>query len=145
MTSPKSLSDMRVRDLMTGEVTTLKRNDKLSIADDIMQLGRIRHLPVVDDADETKVVGLITQRDLFRGSLACSLGIGPAEQRKLLGKVEVKEVMTSTVVTTTPGAPLREAAQLMNTRKLGCLPVVEGGKLVGILTEGDFVALAARS
>jgi CBS domain-containing protein len=136
---------MRVRDLMTGEVTTLKRNDKLSIADDIMRLGRIRHLPVVDDADESKLVGLVTQRDLFRGSLACSLGIGPAEQRKLLGKVEVAEIMTREVVTTTPSTLLREAAQLMSTRKLGCLPVVEAGKLVGILTEGDFVCLAARS
>ena len=145
MTSPKPLSDMRVRDLMTGEVTTLKRNDKLSVADDIMRLGRIRHLPVVDDADETKLVGLVSLRDLFRGSLACALGIGPSEQQKLLDRYEVKEVMTSTLVTTTPDAPLREAAQLMSTRKLGCLPVLEGGKLVGILTEGDFVALAAGS
>jgi CBS domain-containing membrane protein len=63
----------RVRDVMTSEVTTLKRNDKLTLADDIMNLGRIRHLPVLDD-DEKELVGLVSQRDLFRGALAKALG-----------------------------------------------------------------------
>ena len=56
----------------------------------------------------------------------------------------VKEVMTTELVTTTPDMPLTEAARLMAHRKLGCLPVIEEGKLVGILTEGDFVSLAAK-
>ena len=63
----------RVRHVMTSEVTTLKRNDKLTLADDIMNLGRIRHLPVLDD-DEKELVGLVSQRDLFRGTLAKALG-----------------------------------------------------------------------
>ena len=63
------MEGLRVRDVMTPEVTTLKQNDKLTLADDIMHLGRIRHLPVLDD-DGQQVVGLVSQRDLFRGALA---------------------------------------------------------------------------
>ena len=64
-----------VREAMTPSVATLKRNDVLSIADDVMRLGRIRHLPVVDDDDATMLVGIVTQRDLFRGSLVRALGV----------------------------------------------------------------------
>ena len=70
------MKELRVRDIMTAEVTTLKRNDKLTLADDVMQLGRIRHLPVLDD-DGKEVVGILSQRDLFRGALALALGYGP--------------------------------------------------------------------
>jgi len=135
---------MVVRDLMTHEVTSVRRNDRLSHVDDVMRLGRIRHLPVVEDDDETKLVGLVSLRDLFRGSLARALGYGTRAQQKLLDMLFVKEVMTTELITTTPDTPLVEAARLMSHRKLGCLPVVEGGKLVGILTEGDFVNLAAK-
>jgi CBS domain-containing protein len=61
-----------------------------------------------------------------------------------MARLFVNEVMTTELVTTTPDTPLAEAARLMAHRKLGCLPVVEDGKLVGILTEGDFVSLAAK-
>ncbi len=141
---PKSSSQMLVRDLMTHEVTSVRRNDRLSLVDDVMRLGRIRHLPVVDDDDETRIVGLVSLSDVFRGSLARALGYGTRAQQKLLDMLFVKEVMTTELVTTTPDTPLAEAARLMARRKLGCLPVVEEGKLVGILTEGDFVALAAK-
>ena len=128
---------LRVRDLMSAEVTTLRRNDALSIADDVMHLGRIRHLPVVDD--DGLLVGIVSQRDLFRGALARSLGYGAHAQQKLLGQLLVKEVMTNDPVTIGPDAPLAEAAHLMLKRKIGCLVVVQDGRLVGILTESDFV------
>ncbi len=137
------MESLRVRDLMTSDVTTLKRNDTLSLADDIMNLGRIRHLPVLDD-DERELVGLVSQRDLFRGALAKALGYGQHGQRKVLDNLLVKEVMATDLVTTTPDTPLLEAAKILMTRKIGCLPVVEGGRLVGILTEADFVSLVAR-
>jgi CBS domain-containing protein len=127
----------RVRDLMTVEVTTLRRNDQLSIADDVMRLGRIRHLPVIDEDDQ--VVGIVSQRDLFRGALARALGYGAHAQQKLLGQLLVKEVMTNDPVTIGPDAPLAEAARIMLERKIGSLPVVEGGRLIGILTESDFL------
>ncbi len=128
---------------MTDSVATLRRNDVLGIADEVMRLGRIRHLPVVEDDDEMALAGIITQRDLFRGSLARALGYGEVAQRRLLDTLVVKEVMTSEVVTVAPDVALDAAARLMMTQKIGCLPVVEDGKLVGILTEGDFVRLAA--
>jgi CBS domain-containing membrane protein len=56
----------------------------------------------------------------------------------------VKEVMTSEVITTTPDTLLADAAQVLVERKIGCLPVIEAGRLLGIITEGDFVALATR-
>src|SRR6516165_132847 len=135
------MENLRVRDVMTAEVTTLQRNDKLTLADDIMGLGRIRHLPVLDENGQ--MAGIVTQRDLFRGALAKALGYGERAQRQLMDTLVVKEVMTSDVITTTPDTPLAEAARVLIERKIGCLPVVEGGRLVGIITEEDFVALAA--
>jgi CBS domain-containing membrane protein len=137
------MKDLKVRDVMSADPTTLKRNDKLTLADDIMRLGRIRHLPVVDD-DGQLLVGIVSQRDLFRDALSQALGYGKHAQRKILDTLSVKEVMTGDVVTTSPDTPLVEAARLLTERKIGCLPVVENRRLVGILTEGDFVALIAR-
>jgi len=137
------MKDLKVRDVMSSDPTTLKRNDKLTLADDIMLLGRIRHLPVVDDDGQT-LVGIVSQRDLFRDELAQALGYGRHAQRKILDTLSVKDVMTSEVITAGPDISLVEAARLLAERKIGCLPVVEHGRLVGILTEGDFVALIAR-
>jgi len=134
---------MKVRDLMSAEVATVRRNDKLVIADDLMNLGRIRHTPVLDDEGD-EVVGILSQRDLFRGALARAIGYGSHAQQKLLNQLAVKDVMTTDPVTTTPDTPLAEAARLMLERKIGCLPVVERGRLIGILTESDFVRLALR-
>jgi CBS domain-containing protein len=127
---------------MTPAVKTLGRNDQLSLADDVMRAERIRHLPVLDE--EGQLCGIVSQRDMFRGALAAALGYGELAQRKLLGTLVVKEVMTTDVVTTTPQTSIAEAARLMLERKIGCLPVVDGGRLVGMLTESDFVKVAAR-
>jgi len=132
----------RVRDLMTPEVATLRENDSLSIADDVMRLGRVRHLPVLDE--DSRLVGIVSQRDLLRGGLARVLGYGEFAQQKLMGTVRVKEVMQTKLCTITPDSPVSEAAQQMAEQKIGCLPVVEAGVLKGILTEGDFVSLFAR-
>jgi CBS domain-containing protein len=128
---------------MTREVTTLRRNDKLSLADDLMSMKRVRHLPVLDDESDD-LVGIVSQRDLFRGALARSLGYGQKAQRRMLDMLVVKDVMTNQVIHTGPDTPLAEAARSMLERKIGCLPVLEDGRLVGILTESDFVGLAAR-
>ena len=83
------MEGLRVRDVMTPDVTTLKRNDKLALADEIMHLGRIRHLPVLDD--DGQVVGLVSQRDPFRGALARALGYGRHAQRKVLDSSQSKK------------------------------------------------------
>jgi CBS domain-containing membrane protein len=129
-----SHSDATVKDLMTKEVSTLGRNDTLDLADDIMTLERIRHLPVLD---EGRVVGVVSQRDLFRSALAAALGYGEKAQKRLLRTIRVKEVMSEPAITVSPEAPVKEATRLMLERKIGCLPVVEGHSLVGIVTETD--------
>jgi CBS domain-containing membrane protein len=129
----------KVRDLMRTEIVTLNLGDALDIASDIMSLGRIRHLPVVDASQ--RVVGIVTQRDLLKASISSVLGLGTKREREWLGKVPVREVMTSSVVTTVPGAPVADAVEQMIHGKLGCLPVCEEGKLVGLLTETDCLRL----
>lgn len=123
---------------MTPDPRTLERNAGLLVADEIMRMDRIRHLPVLDE--EGRVVGVVSQRDLFRGALSRVLGYGTHAQDKVMGALLVKEVMTDSPETIAPDAPIEEAARLMVERKIGCLPVVEGERLVGILTEADFVA-----
>lgn len=132
--------DLQVRDVMTSAVFTLGRNDELSIADNLMKQERIRHIPVVDENGD--LCGIITQRDLFRGALLRALGYGSRAEEKILQSIVVKEAMSNEVYTTTPNTPIQEAAEMMIHKQVGSLPVVDQGKLVGILTEGDFVKLA---
>ena len=89
-----------VRDVMSTSVTTLDVNDELTLADDVMNLGRVRHMPVLDGNGD--LVGILSQRDLFRGALARSLGYGTHAQQKLLGILKVKDVMTNDHVTVGP-------------------------------------------
>ena len=126
---------------MSREVMTLGRNDTLQSADDVMRLGRIRHLPIVDD--DGRLAGIVTQRDLFHGGLLKALGYGTRARGQALESLVVKEAMTTEVVTTSPDTPLADAAKTMLERKIGCLVVVYGEKIVGILTESDFVRWGA--
>jgi len=134
---------LRVRDVMTRDVTTLDRNDKLSVADDVMRLGRIRHLPIVNEDGELE--GIVSQRDLFHSGLLRALGYGQHAKQQVLDSLFLKEAMKTDVVTVAPDAPLTAAAQLMFERKIGCLVVIEGKQIVGILTESDFVKLVAQA
>ena len=130
---------LKVGDVMTRKVSTLKRNDRLSVADELMKLGGFRHVVVLDEAGA--VAGVVSRRDIFHGALAWSLGQGKAAHQKSLASYPVKQVMTTGVVTVAPDLELRQAAALMTEKKIGCLPVVDETKLVGILTEGDFLAI----
>lgn len=132
----------RVSDLMTREVVTLERNEPLDLADNIMSLGRIRHMPVLDE--DGRLCGVVSQRDLFRGALATALGYGAVAQSKLLAALQVKEVMATELFTATPDMPIAEAAQVMLHHKIGCLPVLDGARLVGLITEADFVKHVAE-
>jgi CBS domain-containing protein len=129
-----------VRELMTRKVTTLDRNDTLDVADDVMELGRIRHIAIVE---EGKLVGIVSQRDLFRSALAFALGYGSKGRRTILRTFHVKDVMSEPVVTVAPDATLPDAASLMLKKKIGCLPVMKDGKMVGILSESDVLKYVA--
>ncbi len=127
---------MKVKDIMIKEVATLDVNDELSLANDIMRLGRIRHLPVVDGP---RLVGIISERDLFRSSLAQALGYGTKDTRDLMKKLRIKDVMVTDVRTISSETELPEAVRLMVDHKIGCLPVVDNDRLVGLLTETDIL------
>jgi CBS domain-containing protein len=127
-----------VRDIMNTEVTTLGRNDSLQVARDIMTLGRIRHFPVVE---EGKLVGVVSQRDLYKASLGSVMKYGEKAQRAFLEGIAIKEVMNEPVITIAPHTAVQEAARIMIEKKIGCLPVLEGPNLVGIVTETDMLKL----
>ena len=130
-----------IRDIMIAEVTTLQRNDSLQLVKDIMTLGRVRHFPVMDD---DKVVGVVSQRDLYKASLGSVMKYGEKAQRAFLEGIVVKEVMSDPPITIAPHASVQEAARLMMEKKVGCLPVLEGSQLVGIVTETDMLKLVAE-
>ena len=130
-----------VREIMSAEVTTLGRNDTLQLAQDIMNLGRVRHFPVLEDGE---VVGVMSQRDLYKASLGSVMRYGEKAQREFLDTIAVKEVMHYPPVTTTSQTSVKEAARLMLEEKVGCLPVLDGTQLVGIVTETDMLKLVAE-
>ena len=134
---------IRVRDLMTADPATLAEDDSLALASDVMRLGRVRHLPVLDA--NSKIVGVLSDRDLAGGALLRASGLDEATERRLLERMTVAEVMTREVVTTPPGNSIQAAARKMNRRKISCLPVVEKETLVGIVTERDFVVALAEA
>lgn len=130
-----------VRDLMTQDVVAVRPEDNLATLRDLMIDYNIRHMPVVDR--EKYVVGLVSHRDLLRHSLIERNDVPQSLERSVLEEVRVEEVMTTGVVTVDPDSDIREAAQILLENKYGCLPVVEGERLVGMLTESDFVKLMA--
>jgi len=133
---------LKVKDVMSREVRTVTRNDQLGVADKLMRDERIRHLPVIDESGD--VCAVVSQRDLFRGALLRALGYGSRAEETMLRQVVVKEAMSAELVTTTPDTSVAEAARVMIERGIGCLPVLDAGKLVGIVTETDFVRLVAQ-
>ena len=133
---------MKVSELMTTDVETVERNDELSLADDIMKMKRVRHLPVVEDG---RLVGVLSQRDLFLAALSTAMGFGQKASKEFLKTVPVKEAMADDLVTVAPNEDVKVAARTMRDGKIGCLPVVDDGRLVGILTESDFLKLALEA
>jgi CBS domain-containing protein len=132
---------MTVRELMSPKVATVARKDTVEIADGVMTMGRIRHLPVMDG---TEVVGVLSQRDLFRSTLGAALAFGVSRPQEIMRALEVGDAMTAPAVTIGPEAPVQEAARAMEEKRIGCLPVVEKGRLVGILTETDILRYATN-
>lgn len=115
-----------VADVMTGEPRTIAPHERLFQAARELELGFIRHLPVVDE--QGALVGILSLRDI--------VAVGDLD-------APVADAMTTDVKVVTPETPAYEAAYLLLNLQIGCLPVVgEGGRLVGIVTESDFVRIA---
>jgi acetoin utilization protein AcuB len=100
-----------------------------------MEQQKVRHLPVVDKSGN--MVGLVTEDDLLQAEPSDATLLSVWEIHSLLTKVKVKDVMVKDVITTTEDMPIEEAASLLLDHKIGCLPVMRQGKLVGIITESD--------
>jgi predicted transcriptional regulator len=132
----------RVRDIMETKLVTISASERLSMVEDIMTLGRVRHMPVVQGGE---LVGVVSERDLLRASLSELSEHRADERRMFLHVVEISRVMSSPPVVIGPDATIREAALLMADRKIGCLPVVEGGRLIGIVTETDVLRWVASA
>lgn len=132
-----------VRDLMTNEVMTLTPEDSLRSLRDLLEAKRVRHVPITDE--QGKLVGLITQRDFLTVAVSKFAHVDPSELDEIYGRIRIGEVMGKKVVTARPWMPLAEAANLMYQNKYGCLPVVEDKKLIGIVTEADFVKAIAQA
>jgi acetoin utilization protein AcuB len=118
---------LSVRDVMSTELMTVGPGDSARRAWELMRDRRIRHLPVLEGG---RLVGILSDRDL-RGVLLSPGLVGAS----------VRELMTERPTTVVPDAPVEDAASLLVVKKIGCLPVVEGERLVGIVTETDLLAV----
>lgn len=130
---------MRVKDLMSERVVTAAPADSGLDAVARMVRMRVRHLPVVNR--DGMLVGVVTDRDLRHYLLAPHVfdRLGEGRVDELLGSVRVAEVMSTDVLTVEPEASLADAAAIMHDERVGSLPVVDRGRLVGVLTETDML------
>jgi CBS domain-containing protein len=125
-----------VREIMMGSPVTLKPEDTLDLANDVISLGRIRHIPVLTDG---RLVGLLSERDLIGAAANQIFGLKQKSKSALLKTVLIKHIMKKKVITVTPDTAIKDAAHLMASKKIGCVPVMADGSLVGLLTTTDIL------
>jgi CBS domain-containing membrane protein len=128
-----------VSDLMSKEVFTLRGSDNLKTARSMMSLARIRHIPIVNERMEFQ--GLVTHRDMLTATISRFADIDRQTQDEIDAGIPIQEIMRTDVTCVSPDMPLRDAVEILLAHKYGCLPVLDDGVLVGILTEADFLKL----
>jgi acetoin utilization protein AcuB len=126
---------MLVKDRMTPNPITIEPDTPFTDAFRILRENKIRHLPVVDK--KGTLLGIVAQTDLLHASPSSATSLSIFEINYLLANLHVSEVMSSPPITVPDDAPLEEAARLMVQKKIGCLPVLREGNLVGMITETD--------
>lgn len=126
---------MLVGERMTCNPVTVTEETSIDDALHVMRERRVRRLPVLDHSG--KMVGIVSDRDLLHAAPSPATSLSVYELHYLLSKLTIKRVMSSPVITVSPGTPVEEAARIMADNKIGGLPVVENDQLVGIITETD--------
>lgn len=132
----------RVRAIMQEKIVTVSAHERLSTVEDIMRLGRVRHMPVVSGG---KLVGVVSERDLLRSSLSSLSSHRTDERKAFLYAIEIARVMSQPPIVVSPDASIVQAARTMADAKIGCLPVVEDEELVGLVTETDVLRWVAHA
>ncbi len=125
---------MFVSDWMTKKVYTVNLDDYLSDALTVMKEKGFKHIPVVKNG---VLKGIISDRDIKEYSPSKATSLDIYELHYLLANTKIKDIVKAKVHTTTPDTPIEEAAMLMLDQNIGCLPVLENGKLVGIISDKD--------
>lgn len=125
-----------VREVMTDSVTTVSSSARLLDAVLVLRRTGFRHLPIVDGE---QLVGIITDRDVQRLAPSLLENITPEQYNSIFEETPLERVMTKNPITVAPGTPVAKAVAILYEKKLGCLPVVENGRLVGILTVTDLL------
>ena len=126
---------MLVKDRMTPKPVTITPEASFPEAFALIREKNVRHLPVVDK--QGSLLGIVAQTDLLHASPSSATSLSIYEMNYLLANLRVSEVMSSPPITVPEDAPLEEAARLMVEKKIGCLPVMRDGNLVGMITETD--------
>ena len=126
---------MLVGKWMTRNPITIAADVGIDDALHLMRERKIRRLPVLNAAGQ--MIGIVSDKDLLHAAPSPATSLSVHELRYLLAKLTVKKVMSSPVITVTPDTPLEQAARIMADSKIGGLPVIEQGRLVGIITETD--------
>ena len=126
---------MLVRERMTADPVVVSPDVPVPTALELMREKKVRRLPVLDA--KGKLVGIVSEKDIIYASPSPSTTLSVWESRALLEKIKVEKVMTRDPVTITGDMPLEDAARIMADRKIGGLPVMNGDRLVGIVTETD--------
>ncbi len=129
---------MLVRDYMTTTLTCLQESDTLLDATMIFVRSSFRHVPVLNNK---KLVGIVTERDVKQFVPTLLTRVTPELYNQVLETTTISRVMTRNLITVSPGQSMFEAAAILHDKRIGCLPVVEKGELVGVITTTDMMKL----
>jgi len=130
---------LRIKDIMTTEVFVLHATQTLELVRSLMRIKHVRHVPIVEQ--DNTFVGLMTHRDLLAQTISHLADVDDNEQEYLDRHIHIMNIMKTDVITAEPEMDVCEAISMLLEHKYGCLPVVSDGKLVGIVTEADFLKL----
>ena len=131
----------QLSEIMNRDLVTVDKQASLRRARRILDQHRIRHLLVMEGK---RLVGIVTDRDLRQAAPSSKSPLTTSERQEFMDELKVLEVMSRKLITASSTTTIREAAKVMVSEKIGCLPVVDGNQLVGIVTQADLLEMLVR-